>query len=188
MLPGLAEVQTTTHFTARVRLTRKSPKTQSSQTPCARVGRLIKAADIYRLYFHGPAYQVLELAWRDRDHIVGQMAGNLPANHSPAGKPTLFEPRLIELCFQTAGLWEMSVLGRFGLPNYIQRVSLLRSPQNSIGSLFAVVSPNADGQSFDAEVIDTQGTKYLQLVGYRTVALPNRVEAESLKAFQAVGV
>ena len=82
----------------------------------------------------------------------------------------------------------MSTLGRFGLPNHIQRVTLLRSPRTAVGSLFAVISPSADGESFDAEVVDTRGTQYLQLAGYRTVALPNRVEAESLKALQAIAV
>jgi hypothetical protein len=28
-------------------------------------GHIIEAADIYRLYFHGPAYQVMERAWWD---------------------------------------------------------------------------------------------------------------------------
>ena len=34
-------------------------------------------------------------------------------------------PRLIELCFQTAGFWEMGVQSRMGLPQHIDRVSLL---------------------------------------------------------------
>ncbi len=29
------------------------------------VGSCVEAADIYRLYFHGPAYQVVERAWWD---------------------------------------------------------------------------------------------------------------------------
>jgi len=187
-LPGKTEAQTTTHFSAKVRFSQQLPKGQNPQTPGAPAGAAITAADIYRLYFHGPAYQVLEQAWRDGNCLVGQLAANLPANHAPAGKPTLMEPRLIELCFQTAGLWEMSVLGRFGLPHYIQRVALLRTPQLGAGSLFAIVSPNANGESFDAKVVDIQGTEYLQLIGYRTVALPNRVEAESLKALQDIAV
>ena len=184
--PGKPEVQTTVHFTARVRLSRQLPQTHTSQVPQRCAATLIKAADIYRLYFHGPAYQVLEQAWRDGDHIVGQMNRNLPVNHIPADKQTLIEPRLIELCFQTAGLWEMSSQGRFGLPNHIHRVSLLRSLETATGDLFAVVSPDADGETFDAEVVDESGNQVLQLVGYRTIALPNRVEAESLKALHAV--
>ena len=51
------------------------------------------------------------------------MAKGLPDNHHPSELPTLMAPRLIELCFQTAGLWEMGVQGRMGLPLHIDRVS-----------------------------------------------------------------
>jgi NAD(P)-dependent dehydrogenase (short-subunit alcohol dehydrogenase family) len=184
-LPNQAEPQTTTHFTARVRLTKRSHEALKSPvdlTPHS----VIEAADIYRLYFHGPAYQVLEQAWRDGDRIVGRMPKSLPGNHVPPKKPTLLEPRLIELCFQTAGLWEMSTLGRLGLPLHIQQVALLRGPENAEGNLYAVVTPHPETETFDAEVVDQAGNHYLYLSGYRTVALPNRVDAEPLKALQAV--
>ena len=116
------------------------------------------------------------------------MAKNLPSNHVPPEKPTLMAPRLIELCFQTSGLWEMSALGRLGLPQYIDRVSLLRSPDLAEGDLYAVVTPKPDQGSFDAEVVDAAGNQYVQMRGYRTVALPNTVDAEPLKQLQAVAV
>ena len=37
----------------------------------ARRRDIIEAADIYRLYFHGPAYQVLERAWWDGKRMSG---------------------------------------------------------------------------------------------------------------------
>ena len=94
-------------------------------------------------------------------------------------------PRLIELCFQTAGLWEMGVHGRMGLPLHIDRVSLLLPPPEADDArLYAVVTSEGDG-SFDAEILDTKGNRYLQLSGYRTVAFPGALEAERLKALQA---
>jgi hypothetical protein len=184
-LPNQAGPQVSTHFTARVRLTRQPQEAQRSHGPGKPANSIIEATDIYRLYFHGPAYQVLEHAWWERDQIVGKMAARLPANHVPPEKPTVIEPRLIELCFQTAGLWEMSAQRRLGLPQQIQRVSVLRAAETAQGSLYAVVTPQADGASFDAEVVDDAGNQYLQLRGYRTVALPNTVEAEPLKALRA---
>ena len=86
-------------------------------------GHIVEAADIYRLYFHGPAYQVVERAWWDGHRIIGLMAKGLPANHLPSELPTLMTPRPIELCFQTAGVWEMGAQGRLGLPQHIDRVS-----------------------------------------------------------------
>ncbi len=187
-LTNQAETQLTTHFTAQVRLTKQLPNAAVVPALGSPNGHIIKAADIYRIYFHGPAYQVLEQAWSDGDRIVGKMAKNLPNNHFPPEKPTLMAPRLIELCFQTSGLWEMSALGRMGLPQYIDRISLLRSPDQAEGDLYAVIVPKPDQGSFDAEVVDTAGSPYVQMRGYRTVALPNTVDAEPLKQLQAVGL
>ena len=82
-------------------------------------------------------------------------------------------PRLIELCFQTAGLWEMGTEGRMGLPLHINRVSSLLIPESADTRLYAVVTSEQDQGSFDAEVVDAKGNCYLQLNGYRTVAVPN---------------
>ncbi|MGB9435610.1 MAG: SDR family NAD(P)-dependent oxidoreductase, partial [Candidatus Acidiferrum sp.] len=184
--PNQAEPQVTTHFTARVRLTKQMPKPVTVPAPGLPDGHIIKAADIYRLYFHGPAYQVMEQAWLDSDQIFGLMAKSLPSNHLPPEKPTRMAPRLIELCFQTAGLWEMATLGRMGLPQYVRQVSFLRTPDLAVGSLYAAVTSNPDQGSFDADVLDSAGNRYVQLLGYRTVALPTLVDTQLLKGQQVV--
>ena len=184
-LPNQTEPQRTTHFTARVWLTKQPLEVLTTLAPYSpAAGRIIEAADIYRLYFHGPAYQVVERAWWDGNRVVGLMAKNLPDNHHPSELPVLMAPRLIELCFQTAGIWEMGVQSRMGLPQQIDRVALLRSPDLAEGRLYAVVTPNQAQGSFDAEVVDPAGNRYVQLSGYRTVSLPNSIDAEHLKALQ----
>jgi hypothetical protein len=95
-------------------------------------------------------------------------------------------PRLIELCFQTAGVWEMGVEGRMGLPQHIDRVSLfVCDPEEAEGQLYAVVTPNPFDGRFDAEVVNAKGTRYLKLSGYRTVAVPGAVDAGRLEALRA---
>ena len=184
--PNQADEQVTTHFTARVRLTKQPPNAVAVSALGTPSGQVIEATDIYRLYFHGPAYQVVERAWWDGKRIVGLRARGLHNNHHPADMPTVMAPRLIELCFQTAGLWEMGVQGRMGLPQQVRRVCLLRSPDLAEGHLYAVVTPLPDQGCFDAEVLDTKGNCYLHLSGYRTVAIPDAVDAERLKALQSL--
>jgi NAD(P)-dependent dehydrogenase (short-subunit alcohol dehydrogenase family) len=184
-LPNQTEPQVTTHFTARVRLTKEQPEARRGATPPMPNGSVVAATDIYRLYFHGPAYQVLERAWSDGDRIVGQMAAGLPGNHHPPELATLVAPRLIELCFQTAGVWEMGVEDRMGLPLHIDRVTLFSVPDPAVSRLFAMVTPHPDEGSFDAEVVDAAGNRYVELSGYRTIALPNVVDAEPLRAIHA---
>jgi hypothetical protein len=185
-LPNHAEPQITTHFTGRVRLTKRRPEAVTARVPGLTAGSTLEAADIYRVYFHGPSYQVLERAWPDGNRMLGQMAAGLPSDHERSGQPIVMAPRLIELCFQTAGLWELDVRGRAGLPEYIHQVSVCRAPELAEGALYAVVTPDPDHESFDADVVDTAGNVYVHLSGYRTVALFNGVDAEPAKELHAV--
>ena len=178
--------QITTHFTGRVRLTRR-PLEPAAGLPPRAGGPSVTAEDIYRVYFHGPAYRVLARAWIDGSRIVGEMAANLPGNHHPPEQPLALEPRLLELCFQTVGLWELSMQSRMGLPHHAARVSPGRRLDLIEGTLYAVVTPHPEDQSFDADVVDAAGNRYLQLSGYRTVALAEGVNAEPLIGLRRQG-
>jgi hypothetical protein len=184
-LPKQTQPEETTHFTAQVRLTKQVVGEVATKGFPAANGASFKAADIYRIYFHGPAYRVLSRAWQDGKCIVGELAKNLPEDHHPSGRPTLLAPRLIELCFQTAGLWEINKESRMGLPRHVGRVCWWRNPELVTGSLFAVVTPHPERASFDAEVVDAKGNLYLQVVDYTTVALAERVDGELLAALRA---
>ena len=164
--------QVTTHFTGRVRLSR-TPVTDNRvlRAPTSK-GRLIPAADIYTVLFHGPAYRVLAQERVEGRSAVGLMASGLPDNHTPTSLPTVMSPRLIELCLQTAGIWEMATKGRFALPLRVESVSAPRDePERAAGSLSAVVTVR-DDDAFDAVVVDEAGHVFLRLVGYHSVELP----------------
>jgi Polyketide synthase dehydratase/KR domain len=95
-LPATGE-QEVRHFTAQARLARKAPaapKATLTPTDAGEDGGVGRDA-VYSVYFHGPAYQVLERAWRDDGHIVGRFSGELPADHEPPSQPTELSPRLI---------------------------------------------------------------------------------------------
>jgi len=186
LLHNQAEPQITTHFTGRVRLARQPLVTIPGPALTAPSGSVFEAADIYRIYFHGPAYQVLERAWWDGNRVVGLMAKGLPANHLPAEKLAVVSPRLIELCLQTAGLWELKVEGRMGLPQHIHQRCLWETPDRAQGRLYAVVTADPAQKSFDVKVLDEAGKCYVGVSGYRTEALPDKVDAEPLKKLQAV--
>ena len=73
------------------------------------------ADDIYRIYFHGPAYQVLAEGWSDgAEHVFGRYADLLPAATEPPDASLRTAPRSLELCFQTAGVWEIGTSGNDG--------------------------------------------------------------------------
>ena len=141
---------------------------------------MIAPADVYRLYFHGPAYQVVGEAWRGDGAAVGRLAEHLPADHEPATAPTLLGPRLEELCFQVAGLWEAGCDGRLALPAHVDRLSVLGDVTADLTSdLVAVVRPATGPHGvFDCRVLDPSGKVVLRLDGYRTVPMPGELADE----------
>jgi acyl transferase domain-containing protein len=186
-LPGAAEPQETVHFRGRVRLAagvpepdrRPVPAQDHEGTPAA------TAEDIYRIYFHGPAYQVLAAAWRDGDGtgaMTGRFATKLPPNHQPADRLSLMEPRLIELCFQTAGIGELGTHGRMALPLRVDRVAVFRPAGDT--PLYAVTRNGQDG-AVDAVVVDPEGNVYVALSGYRTIELPGGLDPERIAPLRA---
>ncbi len=144
-LPGSDAPTRTTHFTGRVRLTRSEPAAQHADPP-VREGAEVTADDVYAAYFHGPAYQVVGAAWRDGDRSAAQFASDLPANHTPSDQPTQAAPRLIELCFQAAGLWEAGRDGRMALPTHVTRAVVLRAAGEAAeGPLTVTAQPRPSG-------------------------------------------
>jgi acyl transferase domain-containing protein/NAD(P)-dependent dehydrogenase (short-subunit alcohol dehydrogenase family)/acyl carrier protein len=183
-LHGHVEPETTTHFTACVRLVSRPVEhaRAAKVAPCD--AKKVAACDIYRLYFHGPAYQVIETSWRSGEDVVGLFAADLPANHEPAERRTIVSPRLIELCFQTAGLWELAAESRMGLPYRIDEVMIHLPDDDAKKALYAVVRPGKDG-AFDARVVDEKGSLHLTLSGYRTMQLPDPIEKTLLVPVRA---
>ena len=169
-LPGSDAPTRTTHFTGLVRLTRSAPDGEH-QDPPVREGAEVAADDVYAMYFHGPAYQVIGAAWRDGDRAAAQFASELPANHAPSDQPTQAAPRLIELCFQAAGLWEVGREGRMALPTHVTRAIVLGGVGEAAeGPLTVTAQQGPEG--FDCIVTDAGGAVLVRLEGYRTVTLP----------------
>ena len=172
-LANRPEPVATVHFTGNVRLVQAEPAAQRDAVE-RRDGRpAVNRDDIYAVYFHGPAYQVLDEAWRTGAGAAGRFAAGLPGNHEPAERSTVAEPRLIELCFQTAGIEEMGTTGKMGLPAHVDLIELpAHSPTD--GQLTAEADPRGEGV-FDARVVDDEGHVQVRLTGYRTITLPTSV-------------
>ncbi|MFN8038356.1 MAG: SDR family NAD(P)-dependent oxidoreductase [Acidimicrobiales bacterium] len=129
---------------------------------------------VYGVYFHGPAYQVLGAAWSEPGTAYGRLADGLGPNHRPEDARLVTAPRLLELCFQTAGIVELGTEARMGLPTHLDRLVLFPGAGEGEG-VTAVVTPLADGAA-DAVVVGPEGRVWLRLEGYRTIALPGAVD------------
>ncbi|HET6346832.1 MAG TPA: 4'-phosphopantetheinyl transferase superfamily protein, partial [Myxococcota bacterium] len=165
------------HFTAR------APRQQAGQAVLGKALDALEMArdpkisreEVYRRYFHGPAFQVLE-----RVVSLGENGADArPATERPewvAGlghSGFITQPFLREAAFQAAGLWEMAELGRMALPAGIEELHL-----------GAPVAPNAKvtvearrrdsepgGATFDVWVRDAEGRVVDFMHGYKTITL-----------------
>ncbi|OQY87182.1 MAG: beta-ketoacyl synthase [Chloroflexi bacterium UTCFX4] len=165
------------HFTADVLLTRDEIEKPNIEFTAPAANTLnITAEQIYKIYFHGPAYKVLKRVQVDGDTAIAEMKMNLPADTSQGEGEWLIAPRLVEFCFQTAGIWDIKTHGVMALPMAIGSVSAYRQLREADGKkLYAVVNALDDGKAFDAQVVDETGAVYVKLFGYRTVQLPGKV-------------
>ncbi len=171
MLPGSDQPQRTVHFTGRVRLATDAPTREAVAPPGEPSGSAIGTDRVYSFYFHGPAYQVVSSAWRADHSAVAAMTDPLPDNHVPSELAVITSPRLVELCFQTAGLWQAGLEDRLALPMRVGSARVLADPATAAGQLHAVAREVAAGV-FDCVVVDADGTVIVRLDGYETIALP----------------
>ncbi len=205
VLPGSDVPQRTVHFTGSVRLTRDGLTRQNGTenpvtVPIEQGTPSVTPDEVYALYFHGPAYQVIGSAWSADGGALARMADDLGDNHRPGNAPTVIGPRLAELCFQTAGLWEAGREGRLALPLHVDRLVLPPfgdgtsdgSTDNSTDNdtdddtRYALARPSETGpDGFDCLVVDSGGLVVLRMDGYHTVPLPVPLPADVVAPMQA---
>jgi hypothetical protein len=106
------------------------------------------------------------MAGLDKDTLLAALAAL-----DEFARRRLPDSKLLELCFQTAGLREMRATGQPGLPKKVAAVEALGDGSAAHGRVEAVVVDDGAG-GFDAQVVDEGGRALLRLHGYRTATLP----------------
>jgi hypothetical protein len=122
------------HFTAQVRLRPNPIEPRAIEfTAPADAELSISSEQIYRVFFHGPAYKVIERAGVKGNRSIGLIPADLPPNASPANALSIMSPRLIEACFQTAGVWKIATQQQMALPLSIGSVITYRQLEDAQG-------------------------------------------------------
>ncbi|MCB9143590.1 MAG: SDR family NAD(P)-dependent oxidoreductase [Anaerolineales bacterium] len=161
------------HFSANIRLISAPVDSPTVEfTPPALDSLDIPAKEVYKSFFHGPAYQVIHSARVDSNGVVAVFSDSLPPNTAPAEVESLMAPRLLELCFQAAALWHEKVKGAMGFPLGFSRVTAYRQEGEIQGRLICVCQTADDGETFDCVVADESGNVFMELAGYLTVSRP----------------
>lgn len=177
------------HFSGKVHLVPASQPMENCEAkpPHWNGAYTVEAADIYKLYFHGPSFQVLEGVQKDGEMVLGKLNKAIPPL-TGTDQDMVSVPVLVELCFQTAGIWEISKKGALSLPQSLAALRLYENKVNGV-AIYAEVKPvqQANGDLyFDARVIDSHGRVYLEIDRYTTSPLPYGVEADLLAPISAL--
>ena len=180
-VPGADEPQRTVHFTGSVRLTAEPPALDAGSV-VPEGNSTLSPEQVYRLYFHGPAYQVVGAAWQHGDGAAGRFAADLPpqvdgpaADRSAAGGAVLPDGRACSRPAPTATSRCRCTSARCGSTG---------CPQERAG-LVATVRRDGNG-GFDCIVRDDDGMPVLRLDGYRTVPLPDPPPEDVVAPIRAV--
>ncbi|NOZ88269.1 MAG: SDR family NAD(P)-dependent oxidoreductase, partial [Deltaproteobacteria bacterium] len=159
------------HFTAEF-LQQKEEAEKGQKVPkLSGRSKIVGRDQIYKTYFHGPSFQVLEEVKLQKSKAVGSLAREIPPEVNGGGgtRPLLY-PRLVELCFQTAGLWEMQEKQLLCLPQRVESASVLDVPPQD-EALYALVEARDGDECFDARIVDDSGKVYVDIHGYHTIAI-----------------
>ena len=174
-LPGQDRPTRTVHFTGVVRLSQESATAEQDATDLAPGEHSLSPGQVYSFYFHGPAYQVVDRAWRSDGAALARLTPDLPGDRNPSTTTLSMAPRLVELCFQAAGLWQAGRDGELALPRAVDRLTVL--DPDAGGELVAVARQTGD-QSFDARVVSPDGRVVVRLEGYHSTPVPMPIPDE----------
>ena len=175
------------HFAAVVALAEPGPSWRPVDLPRPELPTITApGATVYGLYFHGPSFRVVDAAGVDGLTAVSRLTRGLPPIVEPA-RPSITAPLLIELCLQTAGLWDLAAGNGMTIPRSIERIRRCSDVDSDASPLFAVVESGADeaGPRFDAKVMDDEGRVHLTVDGYRSTAFGHPYDVDAADRVRA---
>lgn len=118
----------------------------------------VAADEIYKHFFHGPSWQVLETVMLSKEQAVG----NSPPLTAPLGEglplPHRWQAVGLEMLFQVAGLWAMKSKELFVLPSRIGECVLLNQPTEGafLEARVLYKEQQDDNLIFDALLLDQE--------------------------------
>ncbi|MBI4928012.1 MAG: SDR family NAD(P)-dependent oxidoreductase, partial [Anaerolineae bacterium] len=180
--------EVTQHFSAKVYLVPVEQVLEekfTAEIPHWNGHAKLNAEEIYTLYFHGPAFQVLEAVQKTGSVLLGKLNPNLP-NFTSVEQNLSMSPVLVELCLQTAGVWEVGHTGTMALPGSIGSLSVYHNEVNGT-PIYAEVTPRMQENQqmiFDARVVDAKGRVYVEMKDYATIQMPYAAETDKVGPIQ----
>jgi len=173
------------HFTGNVIMKAKRPravKGKGGKGGKIPKGEAIDFDGIYKRFFHGPTFQVLESV-ADLDKKIKKGAVGWGRFREPEGDFFSFtddynyqsNPMFREFGFQTCGMFDMYHRDNMSLPNAIKRIELFDVPKKSKNFISRIVYRGETGEDpakvthFDVEIMDERGNVIDRMTDYEMI-------------------
>ena len=165
---GIKVGETRMHFTARyvdddvkfsdILLPKKKEKYKATKD------------DIYKIYFHGPSFQVLDgIIESNRDFVIGVFKKPSKRLTKTGDFRYIFHPMIIEAVFQTCGWRDLDIDNRMTLPHSIGEVKIIDNNEDpdKLYTYSVFKGFNEFGRSvYDGYAFDDEGRIWVELKNY----------------------
>ncbi|MCG2726614.1 MAG: polyketide synthase dehydratase domain-containing protein, partial [Elusimicrobia bacterium] len=175
---GVKLGKTRTHFTAKAAEKFKS-RWASIEKPSIPEKRKYKIDkdNIYKVYFHGPSFQVLDgIISLDKDKALGVFKKPKTPLWQTKDENLISNPMAIEAAFQNCGFRDIHFESKMALPDSVDEIIIHnnddRTEELYVYSVYKGL--NSEGKSaYDAFVFDKDGNIRIEIMNY--VAIPTKI-------------
>ncbi|MBI4656107.1 MAG: SDR family NAD(P)-dependent oxidoreductase, partial [Elusimicrobia bacterium] len=171
---GIKLGSTRTHFSARVQDAPESSWNPDEKPAVPKTKKFKVTADtIYKTYFHGPSFQVLEgiLSIKKEEVLAVYKKPSAPLWET-ANPELLFHPMIIEAAFQTCGYRDIYFEKKMTLPDALGHIIIhnFSQPPETLYIHAVYKGQDPSGKSlYDAFVFDADGNIWLELQDYAMI-------------------
>ncbi|HLE47529.1 MAG TPA: SDR family NAD(P)-dependent oxidoreductase, partial [Candidatus Thermoplasmatota archaeon] len=175
------------HFTGTL-LFGKAVEAETDATP-AGMGPPIEAKEIYRQFFHGPSFQVLDSFQSNAEHkeSVGVYAWPQAPLFGRSTGAFLTNPMGRELAYQTAGGYDLFVLRALSLPKAVGRIRFhdVPRPGERIVAVARYRDTHDNVSHFDVKLLGDRGRVLEELEDFELVRIKNLEPPASATLYRA---
>ena len=133
--------------------------------------------DIYKVYFHGPSFQVLDgILSLEKDKVLGVFKTPKMPLWQTKEENLIANPMAIEAAFQNCGYRDIHFESKMALPDSVDEIIIHDNDRTTdklyVYSVYKGI--NAEGKSaYDAFVFDEEGKIRIEVINY--VAIPTKI-------------
>ena len=133
--------------------------------------KLIQCSEeIYRILFHGPAFQVLRKVYTEGEDLIGEYENNIKPLLKDGTSPVILPMRMIEFCLQTSGMRDLMFSKAMRVPLGIGSIRILDLEYSE--SVPALARASGKTGSYDICAFSPQGKALLKIEKYQTKEMP----------------